>query len=80
MAVSDANVFPGFLTPVLTQLSSPNHRPLFSHGSVEVRRENTPEKISPQPGNELQPSSHESDTEPPGQDLSNGQFLSTSMH
>ena len=36
MAVGDAYVFPGFLTPVLTQL--------FSHASAEVRGKNTPER------------------------------------
>ena len=33
----DAHVFPGFLTPVLTQLSFESHQLPFSHGSVEVR-------------------------------------------
>ena len=45
MAVGNANVFPGFLTPVLTQVSFQGHRLLFSHA-------NTPE-ILPQPGLEL---------------------------
>ena len=44
MAVSDAHVFPGFLTPVLTQVSFRSHRQLFSHASAEVRGENAPEK------------------------------------
>ena len=43
MAVGEAHVFPGFLTPVLTQLSIQSHRLLFSHAS-EVRGENTPER------------------------------------
>ena len=43
MAVGDAQVFPGFLTPVLIQLSFQSHRLLFSHAS-EVRGENTPER------------------------------------
>ena len=38
MAVGDAHVFPGFLTPVLSR------RLLFSHASAEVRGENTPER------------------------------------
>ena len=43
MAVHDANVFPGFLTPVLTQLFFP--KPItFSHAYAEVRGENTPER------------------------------------
>ena len=44
MAVGDAHVFPGFLTPVLTQLSFQSHRLLFSHVSEEVRGEITPER------------------------------------
>ena len=42
MAVGDAHVFPGFLTPVLTQISLQSHRQLFSHASAEVRGENMP--------------------------------------
>ena len=42
MAVGDAHVFPGFLTPVLTQHSFQSHRLLFSHALAEVRGENTP--------------------------------------
>ena len=37
MGVSDAHVFPGFLTPVLTQHSFQSHQLLFSHASAEVR-------------------------------------------
>ena len=44
MAVDDAYVFPGFLTPVLTQPFFPKPRLLFSHASAEVRGENTPER------------------------------------
>ena len=36
MALSDAHVFPGFLTPLITLL--------FSHVSVEVRGEHTPKR------------------------------------
>ena len=61
MAVSDAHVFPGFLTPVLTQISFQSHRLLFSHDSAELRRKNTPEwnfnRVS-----DSQPPGHESDT------------------
>ena len=53
MAVAAAHVFPGFLTPVLTQLSFQSHRLLFSHASAVVRGENTPERSLPQPGIEL---------------------------
>ena len=44
MAVGDAHVFPGFLTPVLTRLSFQNHGLLFSHALAEVRGKNTPER------------------------------------
>ena len=45
MTVGDAYVFPGFLTPVLTQLFFPKpYRLLFSHASAKVRGENTPER------------------------------------
>ena len=44
MTVVDAHVFPGFLTPVLTQISSQSHRLLSSHASAEVRGENSPER------------------------------------
>ena len=44
MAVGDAYVFPGFLTPVLTLLFFQSHRLLFSHASAEVRGENMPER------------------------------------
>ena len=44
MAVDDAYVFPGFLTPVPTQLLFQSHRLLFLHASAEVRGGNTLEK------------------------------------
>ena len=44
MAVGDAHVFSGFLTPVLTQLSFQGHQLLFSHASAKVSGENTPER------------------------------------
>ena len=44
MAVGDAHVFLGFLTPVLTQISFQSYRLLFSHALAEVRVENTPER------------------------------------
>ena len=45
MAVGDAYVFPGFLTPVLTQLFFfQSHQLLFSHAFAEVRGKNTPER------------------------------------
>ena len=46
MAVGDAHVFPGFLTPEPepTQISFQSYRLLFSHASAEVRGENTSER------------------------------------
>ena len=45
MEVGDAHVFPGFLTPVLTQpFSFQSHRLLFSNASAEARGENTPDR------------------------------------
>ena len=44
MAVGDACVFPGFLTPVPTQLSFQSHWLPFSHASAEVRGKITPER------------------------------------
>ena len=44
MAVGDAYVFPGFLTPVLTQISFQSHQLLFSHALAEVRGKNTAER------------------------------------
>ena len=60
------NVFPGFLTPVLPQISFQSHQLLFSHASAEVRGENTQERNFPL--NQASNSGHESDmltTEPP---------------
>ena len=55
------NVFPDFLTPVLTQLSFQSHRLLFSHDLAEVKGENTPErKFGTRVSNSQQPG-HESD-------------------
>ena len=39
MAVGDTHVFPGFLTPVLLQISFQSHQLLFSHALAEVRGE-----------------------------------------
>ena len=46
MAVGDAYVFPGFLTPVAYQhnFSFQSHRLLFLHAFAEMRGENTPER------------------------------------
>ena len=71
MAVGDAHVFPGFLTPVLTQLSFQSHRLLFTEASAVVRGENTPERKFASTGYRTQkPPSHEYDrltTELPSQ-------------
>ena len=62
MAVGDAYVFPGFLTPVLTQISFQSHRLLFSHTSAEMRGGNTPERNFASSGSQTQkPPGHESD-------------------
>ena len=58
MAVGDAHVFPGFLTPVLTQLTFQSHQLLFSHASAEVRGEKHWKESSPQPGINSQPPGH----------------------
>ena len=63
MAAGDAHVFPGFLTPVLTQLSFQSHRLLFSHAS-EVRSENTPERKFASTGYRFH--NQQVTTEPPG--------------
>ena len=44
MAVGDTHVFPGFLTPVLTQVSFQSHRLLSSHASAEWKGDNTPKR------------------------------------
>ena len=71
MAVGDAHVFPGFLTPVLTQLSFQSRHLLFSHASAEVRGEKfAGQKVRLNRGSNSQPPGHESDTlttEPPWQ-------------
>ena len=73
MAVGDAYVFPGFLTPVLTQLFFPKPPTTFLtcfYASAEVTGKNSPERKVPSTGDRLsQPPGHESDmltTEPPG--------------
>ena len=70
MAVDDAFMFPGFLTPVLKQLSFQSLRLLFSHALTEVRGESTPKRKGRlNRVSKSQPPGHESDTlttEPPG--------------
>ena len=82
MAVGDAHVFPGFLTPVLTQLFFP--KPLttfltcFCRGE---RRKYAGKKSRLNRGSNSQPPGHESDTlttEPPrvfGKDVNDGEKI-----
>ena len=63
MAVGDAYVFPGFLTPVLTQLSFQSQELLYSHASAEVRGAKYAGKKSRLNWeSNSQPPGHESDT------------------
>ena len=69
MAVGDAHAFPGFLTPVLTQLFFPKPRLLFSCFCRGERRKYTGKKSRLNRGSNSQPPGLESDTlttEPPG--------------
>ena len=71
MAVGDAHVFPGFLTPVLTQIYFQSHRLLFSHASAEARGQHTPERNFANQVSNSQPPDDGADTlttEPPGRD------------
>ena len=62
MAVGDAHMFPGFVTPVLIQLSFQSHRLFFSN-AAEMRSENTPgKKVCFNRFSNSQPPDHESDT------------------
>ena len=70
MAVSDAHVFPGFLTPVLTQLFIPKlpatFLTCFCRGETQKYAR---KKFHLNQGSNSQPPGHESDkliTEPPG--------------
>ena len=63
MAVSDANVFPGFLTPVLTQLFFPKPPSTFlTCFCWGERRKFTGMKSRLNQGSNSQPPGHESDT------------------
>ena len=63
MAVGDAHVFLGFLTPVITQLSFQSHRLLFSHASAEVKGEKFDgKKVRLNRVSNSQAPGHESDT------------------
>ena len=69
MAVGDAYVFPGFLTPVLTQLFFPKPPSTFPKCFCRgERRKYAGKKSRLNPGSNSQPPGHESDTlttEPP---------------
>ena len=71
MAVDDAYVFPGFLTPVLIQLFFPKPPTTFLTCSCRgERRKYAGKKSRLNRGSNSQPPGHESDmltTEPPGQ-------------
>ena len=70
MVVGDAYVFPGFLTPVLTQLFFPKPPTTFLTCFCRGERRKYPRKKSRlNQGSNAQPPGHESDTlptEPPG--------------
>ena len=70
MADGDAYVFPGFLTPVLTQLFFPKPQTTFlTYFSRGERRKYARKKVCLKRGSNSQPPGHESDTlttEPPG--------------
>ena len=70
MAVGDAYVFPGFLTPVLTLLFFPKPPTTFlTYFCRGERRKYAGKKIRLNRGSNSQPPGHESDTlttEPPG--------------
>ena len=69
MAVGDAHVFPGFLTPVLIQLFFQSHRSLFSHASEVRGKTYGGKKVRFNRVSNSQLPGHESDTlttEPPG--------------
>ena len=70
MVVGDAHVFPGFLTPVVIQISFQSHPLLFSRFSRGERRKYTGKKFRLNRVLNSQSPGHESNTlttEPPGQ-------------
>ena len=75
MAVGDAHVFPGFLTPVLTQISFQSHGLLFSPEADVRRKYTSKKKIHINWVSNSQPPGHESDmltTKPPRSLLATG--------
>ena len=81
MAVGDAHVFPGFLTPVLTQLFFPKPPTTFLTCFCRgERRKYARKKSRLNRGSNSQPPDHETDTlttEPPGRGF--GDMLRTKM-
>ena len=72
MAVGDAHVFPGFLTPILTQLFFPKPQTIFLTCRGE-RRKYAGKKVRLNRESNSQPPGHESDTLPtesPGRGVS----------
>ena len=85
MAVGDAYVFPGFLTPVRTQLFFPKPPTTYLKCFCRGERQKYPGKqIRLNRGSNSQPPGHESDmltTEPPGRDYrGNSQHKSRQKH
>ena len=78
MAVGDAHVFPGFLTPVLTQLSFPKPPTTFLTCFCRgERRKYAGKKSRLNRGSNSQPPGHETDTlttEPPERGYYTGKF------
>ena len=83
MAVGDAHVFPGFLTPVLTQLSFPKPPTTFLTCFCRgVMRKYAGKKVRLIRGSNSQPPGHESDTlttEPPGRETRFGDSIKASI-
>ena len=77
MAVGDAHVFPGLLTPVLTQLSFQSHRLLFSHVSADARGENKKETRFQTHNHQVMCPTHS--PEPLRQSRQNGFYESTTI-
>ena len=79
MAVGDAYVFPGFITPVLTQLFFPKPPITFATCICRgERRKYAGQKIHLNRGSNSQPPGYESDTlttEPLGQGLDKTEFM-----
>ena len=83
MAVGDTHVFPGFLTPVLTQLFLPTPPTTFLTCFCRGERQKYAEKeVRLNWRSNSQPPGHESDkptNEPPGQDICTGMCTTVIM-